>query len=202
VTLSGRTILPLAAGLGLFVALVVVGFATSPGDKIPNDDWRVILLLVVGLPAVVLGLLGTGFLVRREMRRQLAEFTAQFERERLVGAVVALHYRGYRGGTYAKGVGGFFALTSAGVTFQTRPSLHSESDVRIPFEDMTEVVACGIGPVARGFRVERTDGSAEYFQIGPAFGDRSKRAAEEIEEWRRYRRNPGRRPEPPSWTDR
>lgn len=204
--ISGRpalvTIAPSLAGMAVFVGIVVVAWATSPSDRLPNDDWRVILILAVGVPAGLVGLFVTLVLFRREIRQQLGEFTARFGDD-LIGAVTAVHYPRYRGGAIATGVGGFFALTRTGITFQTHPGPFNDSDVRISFDEMRKAAPCPIG-VGHGFRVERTDGSTEYFQISPSFGERSARAAERIEEWRRYRLSPDRRPEPEasSWTDR
>ena len=173
---------PTLAGVLIFMSLFAVGWGTSPSDSIPDDDWRVMLMLGVGIPACLGGHVWTLLLRSREMRRRHIEVIAEcfLQDRKLVAYELCIYCLNYRGGWLYRSIGGMLTLTDESISFRSNPGdLIRDYRLEIPLLDVTGAEPCKVAFYSAGLRVTRQDGTAAVFLL-QAYGG-ARRAAGLIE---------------------
>src|SRR5262245_46917525 len=156
---------PAFVGTTVFVATVIIGAVMSPTNDMDTTDWQVLIMLCVGVPTGVGGLIWSALLARWAMKRQMTEFLAEaFLQEANVLTMISCGYcPGYRPGGWPWTVGGLLGVTDQDVEFKSAPYEFSRHELRLPLGRITAAEQCRVRISPCGLRVACDDRQEYYF---------------------------------------
>jgi hypothetical protein len=166
--------LPAAVGTTVFLVSAFLGWLLSPNDQMPISDWRVLIVLVIGAPAALIGVIWTLVWIYRVSKREIqVSFESFKKRKHWLIVAQGDHYPRYQGALWTirgEEVQGFIGLDKTTLEFKATRWWGKAYRLKINLREVKSAGRCDVGVAPCGMRLVYEDGADEYFLFHDEWG--------------------------------